>query len=201
MNDSKIEKFWNWFLQHSEQMTMLNDLTDEESRNLLEALQGELDSYCPDLSFEISEPTPSGRTLTVSAEGDLDLFGKVSDLVEQAPDIDWWEFVAFKQPQGKRLKVTFDKYHFNTSEMYFTELENEESPDMMGLRIALKDCLPDDEDQLVGVYATLEALLGEFDCATLLGYFDTCPVPAEPFKEGFKSLDDLPEFVEWFKNH
>ena len=23
--------------------------------------------------------------------------------------------------------------------------------------------------------------------------------PKEPFKEGFRPLDDLPEFVEWFK--
>ena len=45
----------------------------------------------------------------------------------------------------------------------------------------------------------LEALMGEFDCATLVGYMETVPVPAEPFKSGFQKLDDLPKFVEWFK--
>jgi hypothetical protein len=28
---------------------------------------------------------------------------------------------------------------------------------------------------------------------------ETVPVPAEPFKAGFQPLDDLPKFVEWFK--
>ena len=51
----------------------------------------------------------------------------------------------------------------------------------------------------MGVYVTLEALMGEFDCATLVGYMETVPVPEEPFKSGFQKLDDLPKFVEWFK--
>ena len=59
--------------------------------------------------------------------------------------------------------------------------------------------LQEDEDFQVGVYVTLEALIGEFDCATLIGYMETVPVPAEPFKSGFQPLDDLPKFVEWFK--
>ena len=58
----------------------------------------------------------------------------------------------------------------------------------------------DDDDILVGAYVTLEALIGEFDCTTLIGYIELCPMPKEPFKEGFRPLDDLPEFVKWFKN-
>ena len=57
----------------------------------------------------------------------------------------------------------------------------------------------DDDDQLVGVYVTIEALIGEFDCTTLVGYLETVDIPDEPFKEGFRPLDDLPEFVDWFK--
>ena len=93
--------------------------------------------------------------------------------------------------------------------MAFLQLESEEEPDIIGLRVALPD-LPtnyrphpdtdDDDDILVGTYVTLEALIGEFDCTTLIGYIELCPMPKEPFKEGFRPLDDLPEFVKWFKN-
>ena len=79
------------------------------------------------------------------------------------------------------------------------QLENEEEPDILGVRIALPHPVKDDDDQLVGVYVTLEAMIGEFDCATLIGYLDTVDIPKEPFKEGYKPLDDFPEFVEWFK--
>lgn len=194
-----VNLFWNWFSDNNERLTMLGDLDEKEQQSLLEELQEQLDAYCEGLTYEMGEPTPSGRTLTFSAEGDMDLFRYVVELVDNAPDLDWWEFVAFKQPKGTDLKVTFDKYRFETKKMYFMQLESEEEPDILGVRVALPDPVKDDDDQLVGVYVTLEALIGEFDCSTLIGYLDTCPVPAEPFKEGFRPLDDFPEFIEWFK--
>lgn len=193
------ENFWKWFGDHNEQLTMLNDLEEEAQRQLLDELQDALDEYCPGLSYEMSEPSPNGRTLTISAEGDLELFRHVVELTDSAPDFDWWEFVPFKQPKGKDLKVVFDKFQFETHKMYFMQLENEEEPDILGLRIALPDPVRDDDDQLVGVYVTIEALIGEFDCATLIGYLETCDLPKDAKKEGFRNLDDLPEFVEWFK--
>ncbi len=194
-----VNLFWNWFSDNNERLTMLGDLDEKEQQSLLEELQGQLDAYCEGLTYEMGEPTPSGRTLTISAEGDMDLFRYVVELVDNAPDLDWWEFVAFKQPKGTDLKVTFDKYRFETKQMYFMQLESEEEPDILGIRVALPNPVADDDDQLVGVYVTLEAMIGEFDCSTLIGYLDTCAIPPEPFKAGFRPLDDFPEFVEWFK--
>ncbi|MCR4828330.1 MAG: hypothetical protein K5864_02600 [Bacteroidales bacterium] len=194
-----VNLFWNWFSDNNERLTMLGDLDEKEQQSLLEELQGQLDAYCEGLTYEMGEPTPSGRTLTFSAEGDMDLFRYVVELVDNAPDLDWWEFLAFKQPKGTDLKVTFDKYRFETKQMYFMQLESEEEPDILGIRVALPNPVADDDDQLVGVYVTLEAMIGEFDCSTLIGYLDTCAIPPEPFKAGFRPLDDFPEFVEWFK--
>ena len=195
----KIEKFWQWFVDHNEQLIALGDLDEKERRELENALQYQLTKYCEGLVCEMGEPTANGRTLTFSAEGDTDLFRFVVELVDAAPDLDWWEFVAFKQPMGTELKVRFDRYLYDTRKMYFQQLECEEEPEMLGLRVAVEGSEPDNEDFQVGVYVTLEALMGEFDCATLIGYMETVPVPDEPFKAGFQALDDLPKFVEWFK--
>lgn len=195
----KKEIFWQWFTDHNEQLVALGDLDDKGRAALEDALQHELTKYCDGLGFDIGEATANGRTLTFTAEGDTDLFRYVVELVDAAPDLDWWEFVAFKQPMGTELKVRFDKMLFDTRKMYFEQLECEEEPEMLGLRIAVEGGERQDEDFQVGVYVTLEALMGEFDCATLIGYMDTVPLPAEPFKAGFQKLDDLPKFVEWFK--
>ena len=104
-----FNRFWQWFADNNERLTMLNDLTDAEQQQLLDDLQRNLDDYCEGLTFEIGDPTPSGRTLTFSAEGDTDLFRYVIDLTDNAPDFDWWEVVPFKQPKGTDLKVTFDE--------------------------------------------------------------------------------------------
>ena len=198
----KVEKFWQWFVDHNEQLIALGDLADKEREELLKALQYQLTKYCDGLTYEMGDPTADGRTLTFTAEGDTDLFRYVVELVDAAPDLDWWQFLAFKQPLGTDLKVRFDKILFETKQMYVQPLECEEEPEMLGLRIAVDSGqwpVASDEDFQVGVYVTLEALMGEFDCATLVGYMETVPVPAEPFKAGFQPLDDLPKFVEWFK--
>ena len=200
--------FWSWFTSHAESLTMLNDLDEASRKSLLDEMQQQLTAYCDGLTCEVGEQTANGRTLTISAEGDFDLFRYVVELVDNAPDIDWWEFIAFRQPKGKNLRVVFDRYRFETAKMAFLQLESDEEPDIIGLRVALpvlpagyvpKTDDPEGDDLLVGVYVTLEALLGEFDCTTLIGYVDICPMPKEPFKAGFRPLDDLPEFVEWFK--
>ena len=195
----KTAKFWQWFIDHNEQLVAMGDLEEKERQELCSALQYQLTKYCEGLTYEIGDATANGRTLTFTAEGDTDLFRHVVELVDNAPDLDWWEFVAFKQPMGTELKVRFDQYLFDTRKMYFQQLECEEEPEMLGLRIAVEGSKPDDEDFQVGVYVTLEALIGEFDCATLIGYMETVPIPDEPFKAGFQALDDLPKFVEWFK--
>ena len=200
--------FWSWFTANAEPLTMLNDLDEARRKALLGEMQQHLTEYCDGLTCEVGEQTANGRTLTISAEGDFDLFRYVVELVDNAPDVDWWEFVAFRQPKGKNLRVLFDRYRFETAKMAFMQLESEEEPDIIGLRVALPDLPagytpkvddPEGDDLLVGVYVTLEALLGEFDCTTLVGYVDICPMPKEPLKAGFRPLDDLPEFVEWFK--
>lgn len=207
--DKHPEIFWNWFVANSERLTMLNDLDQPERQQLLDQMQQQLNAYCDGLSFEMGDQTAQGRTLTFSADGDFDLFRYVVELTDSAPDVDWWEFIPFRQPKGKGLKVIFEKHRFETAKMAFLQLENEEEPDIIGLRIALPDitsdidpdqATPDQEDLLIGVYTTVEALIGEFGCTTLIGYIELCPMPDEPFKAGFRPLDDLPEFVEWFKN-
>ena len=206
MYDTKI--FWQWFEAHNEALTMLNDLQEKEQKQFLDELQQQLEQYCPGLTYTMGEATSNGRKLTFTAEGDSDLFRYVIALTDEAPDLDWWDFVAFKQPGGSHLRVRFDQFLFDTSKMHFMQLECEDEPDFIGLRVALdlkqvaggKFVPPaDDEDLQVGVYVTIEDMIGEFDCATLLGYLEICQVPDEPFKSGFQPLDDLPEFVEWFK--
>ena len=198
MNE-KTDKFWNWFIANNERLTMLSEYNDDDKQKLLNELQDALTEYCDGLSFDMGDQTQNGRQLVFTAEGDIELFRYVVELVENAPDLDWWEFIPFKQPYGENVKIHFDKYHLDSQKMYFLQLENEEEPDILGLRIALKNADSDDEDLLVAVYVTLEAMIGEFDCATLLGYFELCEIPEDPKAEGFKPLTDFPKFIEWFK--
>lgn len=190
--------FWSWFQAHSENLTLLSELAPADRDALLSELQAQLTAYCDGLTCEVSPAGPEGRTLTVSAEGDIDLFRAVVALIEEAPELDWWQFVAFRQPQGTRLTVWFDRLCFDTTRMWFQRLECADRPDLLGLRVTLPPGLPadaDPDDVEVGLYVTLEALMGEVACATLLGYVESCPCPPDFRREGFQPLDTLPTLL------
>ena len=72
--DNHTEIFWNWFVANSERLTMLNDLDEPARQQLLDEMQHQLSAYHDGLTFEIGDQTAQGRTLTISAEGDFDLF-------------------------------------------------------------------------------------------------------------------------------
>ncbi|MBR5028840.1 MAG: hypothetical protein IKX51_06440 [Bacteroidales bacterium] len=191
--------FWKWFEDNNERLTMLSEYDEKAQEQLLDEMQKQLEKYCPALSFEMSEPTNDGRRVVFTAEGDIDYFEPLLKLTDEAPDLDWWEFVPFKQPNNKVVKMQFDKFHFDTKKMYFAQIENEEEPEILALLVAFDGADNDNEDMLVATYSLLEAIVGEFDCATLLGYFEICHIPNNPRDEGFKPLSQLPDFVEWFK--
>ena len=191
--------FWNWFTEHNEQLTMLSELDKAAQNNLIDQMQTQLERYCPALTFDMSDPNKDGRRVVFSAEGDVDFFEPLLKLTDEAPDIDWWEFIPFKQPAGKDVRLRFDKYTFDTKKMLFMQLENNEEPDILALRVAFDGAEGDNEDMLVGTYTAIETIIGEFDCATLLGYFEICPTPENPQQEGYRPLSQLSDFVEWFK--
>ncbi len=194
------EAFWKWFEKQGERLLMLDELTAEERENLLTGFEKNLSAYSEELSFEISNLSESGREIIFSAEGDLDSFEDVINLVEAAPEIDWWEFIAFKPAYGADIKVQYENLILKTKDMYFLPLQNEEEPDLIGLRVAIPKYEPENENQEIGVYLALEAQIGEYDCATLIGYLELAAIPENVKDTGYTPMLEFPGYLEWFKN-
>lgn len=199
MKKISIEEFWNWFSSKNEPLMDIDNLSEQESENLLEEFNTVLGSYSEGMSFEIGPLSREGRSIVFSAEGDQDYFEDVIELCTNSPVLDFWDIIAFKQPKTGKVRVNFEENVLNNKDLWFMPLDNEddEDYDLIGLRIALRGAKEDNEDQLIAVYSLLEAILGEYDCATLLGYFDICEAPENPEEEDFIPLIQLQEYVDW----
>ncbi len=199
MKKISVKEFWDWFLSKNEFLMDIDNLPEEEKEALLEEFDAVLATYSQGISYEISSLSTNGRKITFSAEGDEEYFEDVIELCTDVPILDFWNIIAFKQPQGSNVKIKFEDYSLNSKDLWFIPLENAENElsEKFGLKIALKDCKEDDEDQLIAVYSLIEAMIGEYDSTTLLEYFELCPLPDNPEAEDFIPLTQLPEFVDW----
>jgi len=202
MRKINVDEFWNWFISKSEFLMDIDNLNEEKSEKLLDEFSEVLGSYSEGMSFDIGDLGAEGRKIVFSAEGDQDYFEDVIELCESTPVLDFWDIIAFKQPKGAKVKIKFEGYTLNSRDLWFMPLENEDDDDydLIGLRVALKGFRQDDEDQLIAVYSLIEEMIGEYDCATLLGYFDICELPENPELEEFIPLVELQEYVDWHIN-
>jgi hypothetical protein len=115
--------------------------------------------------------------------------------------LDFWDIIAFKPAKGSNVNITFEKHRISSKNLWFMPLESEEEKEKVGLRVALKEFVEDDEDLIIAVYSLIEQMLGEYDTAMLLGYLELCSLGDKPEEEGFHPMTDLPEYMEWFMNN
>jgi hypothetical protein len=94
MTDS-IEKFWDWFKEHNKSYISLDEINEDVKEQLLNDLQDHLHEYCDQLYFQIGGMPGEVQELIITAEGNTDFFEQVEALVNDAPKINNWTFIAF----------------------------------------------------------------------------------------------------------
>lgn len=197
----KAEEFWKKFEGYKDLIMDIDSLDTAEGDELLERLDGDLKEYSEGVDFILGDLTDKGRTLTFTTEGDVDYFDDLIALCEEAPVLDFWDIIAFKPAKGSNVNITFEKHRISSKNLWFMPLESEEEKEKVGLRVALKEFVEDDEDLIIAVYSLIEQMLGEYDTAMLLGYLELCSLGDKPEEEGFHPMTDLPEYMEWFMNN
>lgn len=197
----KAEEFWKKFEGYKDLIMDIDSLDTAEGDKLLERLDGDLKEYSEGVDFILGDLTDKGRTLTFTTEGDVDYFDDLIALCEEAPVLDFWDIIAFKPAKGSNVNITFEKHRISSKNLWFMPLESEEEKEKVGLRVALKEFVEDDEDLIIAVYSLIEQMLGEYDTAMLLGYLELCSLGDKPEEEGFHPMTDLPEYMEWFMNN
>lgn len=194
------EAFWDWFGNNKQQFHEIEEMYDRE---LYLALQTQLRQFHPQLSFQIGGTLGSNiRTLTISANGKIENFTKVEELVSLAPIYDKWTISAFKPADGFEIKVNVGGIIFDPQNLRFTPIELVDYPDLSAIRIYMPE-YEEERNELfkIGVNALLEACLGEKIAATEINYVDIKSYPDSPeeyqMSENFVHLE---KYIEYRNN-
>ncbi|MEQ8768068.1 MAG: hypothetical protein RL885_29460 [Planctomycetota bacterium] len=191
--------FWSWFVGKEAE---LRDVS-EHGEDVLDELYDKLNEVAEGLGFEIGGSPDGPLELIITAEGDEDLFPAVYCLAESAPDIDGWEIVALKPPRGFDFIATYGDRSVDPDDVWFLEIESEERPGELGIRVALEgDTEGDVDDLMTCLLGVMEAGIGEISLACDVGHLEYTEPPEDPVAEGWKPLRELPEVIEsWKQRH
>ena len=147
----RIDEFWRWFSENLSNFNLLNNSAVPFWDDALDQLH-RIDK---DLWFELSRPDDEDRDLIFTAQGRMDLFHLVEEIVSLAPRISGWRFLSLKPPQGFKFTTEYEGVLFDPSSMWFFPLENRSQPEDLGLRIGVPDFLEENKQQMLTAVLTL----------------------------------------------
>ena len=169
------KEFWSWFEKNSKDYFQL----DEKNYDLLFNKLGlQLSKYHKDLTFEFSiEMNQGKREFIISAEGMVSAFPAVIKLVEEAPSLEKFNVVAFRQRQDSEQEIYFEDIVLNTEDIFFTYREDKQM-DCLDIVIYIKGYSEENDQFIAAAFIMLDSLIGEYDVGVKLG-----EINFEPYQE------------------
>lgn len=169
------QEFWSWFEKNSEDYFQLNESNYDLLFNKL-GLQ--LSKYHKELTFEFSiEMNQGKREFIISAEGIVSAFPAVIKLVEEAPNLEKFNVVAFRQRQNSEQEIYFEDIVLNTEDIFFTYREDKQM-DCLDIVIYIKGYSEENDQFIAAAFIMLDSLIGEYDVGVKLG-----EINFEPYQE------------------
>ncbi len=192
-----IEKFWNWFQANEKSLRDFQKNPDKTLTQVLEnakKIQG-------GLAIEFEPHKNNVINVTISADGDRNIFSIVEDIVAKAPKIEGWTFVAFRQrmptEKVKGMILKANDHELNPDNMKFFPMISGDSLDI----IIYSDKVTEENYNHVayGGLLLLDNILGEYDCVTKIRSFDFQNMPTKQDElRDLKPLLELSNFVDNF---
>lgn len=190
MNEPSYGSFWQWFLTHEDALYHFEDHEEELLPETLEQIQ----KIHEDMVFEIGPEIDGVREFVVSANGSKEAFTDVIQLVKQAPDLDRWEIVAFRQRKDVfDMEIQIDDIIITPADIQFAyEIEK----DRLNLRIYVTELDAEDEKTYHLVFLLLDNIIGEYDVEMKVGTIDIYLAEDATDEEDLFSLTKLPHVVD-----
>lgn len=192
-----VTAFWKWFAENERN---LRQFEGNPSRYLHQML-GKIRKISPGLALELEPPGKGPVIMTISANGDRNLFETVRSIIAKAPSLEGWEFLAFRQrmsaEQAGSIKMQSGEHELDPRKMKFFPIRDNGD---LNIIIYVNGVTEANFNQIAYSSLTLlDNILGEFDCVMKVKNYDfhTMPTNQEELAELLPLLD-LPVYVDEF---
>jgi hypothetical protein len=185
-----LNLFWEWFTSLENSFYHIEEYQEELLPEALERIT----RIHPDLVFEIGPVVEGKREFVVSANGVKDAFSAVIELVDAAPKLAKWDFVAFRKRKNPQdIRIQYEDLELTPDDIFFSY---EFADGKFELNLYLADFKPKDKPLAHLVMIMLDNVLGEYDVEMKLHTITLHKLNVELSAESLYELRDLPAIVD-----
>jgi hypothetical protein len=196
--NAQIRSFWQWFADHLSEFNTLSE-SDEQFWDIALEQTKMVDKR---LWFELSSVGDVPREFVVTAEGHVDAFPVVETLVDLAPVLEGWTFVALKPPMGFTFTTQYEGVLFEPGRMWFLPSESPSHLRDLTIRVAIPGLESMDENLASNaLLVILDTGLGERSAALDIQHIQLSSLPLDPESLGYIELPELPNYIAWKKRN
>ncbi|MDO6808743.1 hypothetical protein Q4603_08980 [Zobellia galactanivorans] len=176
--DNRLSQFWNWFnsnkAKYEYTLANLNSLHQGEIDEAMNVFEEKLHVYNENIWFRMGGEKP--YELLITAEGNVEQFDAVIDLVNSAHTIENWKIIPFIQARDiSKFNYRLDDFELTEKDVFFTYTENlsgENGYYLETMFYVTDDKFINDDSFKSSIIRIAETALGEYDFAKIIGFID-----------------------------
>lgn len=184
---NKVAAFWEWFADNKE---VYMELEDSSRGKLFNQLEKKLHKVNRHLAFEFSEDLDAGkREFVISADGVVEAFDDVIELVDNAPALDGFRIIGFRQPHDEEFSVVYGDVELTWDDIFCTFEKNKEE---VNLTLYIKGFTEENEDECISAtFVLLDTVIGEYNAGMRIGEIEFINYEGQQDVRPFKDLQTL----------
>lgn len=184
---NKVAAFWEWF---AENKAAYFELEESGRDRLFSQLEKKLHKVNRHLAFEFGESLVAGkREFTISADGVVEAFDDVIELVDNAPALGNFDIIGFRQPHDEEFSVAYGNIELAWDDIFCTF---EKDSDEVNLTLYIKGFTEDNEDEFISAsFILLDTVIGEYNAGMRIGEIEFTSFEGQPNVRPIKELQSL----------
>lgn len=178
--------FWDWFAANQKAYLQLEESTKNKR---LTQLQKKLQKVNQHLTFELGElDEANSRPLIISADGMVEVFEEVTTLVAQAPELDSFSVIAFRQQQQEEASIEYEDIKLSWRDIFY-EVDQQAQREELNLILYIRGFSDEQEDEFVtATFILLDTVIGEYNVGMHIGEIEFRSYEGQPHLLPIKEL-------------
>ena len=167
-----IHHFWTWFAQNQHHFLNYLKLSPKLRKHYFFWLEWHLNFYCSGVTFVMVFPKTKNAKgkLILTANGRVNLYEEVQEVVALAPALHKWKIMAFVEPainyetleKGTDHPFRFQDISIKASSLFFDAMQDPKSKKfLLTIYLDFEDLEENYKDVIQVINIILESLLGE----------------------------------------